>query len=53
MFETSTVPAIQLLYGDEETYYQQDGAHPHYNQDARAYLDDKFSRPVDRPKEKC
>jgi len=31
-----------LLYGDEDMWYQRDGAPPHYHRDVRAYLDNTF-----------
>ena len=31
MLQTSILPAIQELYGDESFYLQQDGAPPHYH----------------------
>ena len=40
MLQTSIVPAIQELYGDESFYLQQDGAPPHYHRDVRMYLDE-------------
>ena len=39
MLETSILPAIRELYGDE-SFYQQDGAPAHYNRDVRMYLDE-------------
>uniref|UniRef100_A0A2C9L5J0 Tc1-like transposase DDE domain-containing protein n=1 Tax=Biomphalaria glabrata TaxID=6526 RepID=A0A2C9L5J0_BIOGL len=35
----SIFPAIRALYGNDEFYFQQDGAPPHYHRDVRAYLD--------------
>lgn len=42
MIQTSVLPAIRALYGNEEFYFQQDGAPPHYHRDVRAYLDDNL-----------
>ncbi|KAJ4425934.1 hypothetical protein ANN_27560 [Periplaneta americana] len=42
MLCTSVLPAIRTLYGNEEFYFQQDGAPPHYHRDVRAYLDDNL-----------
>ncbi|KAI8780259.1 hypothetical protein BgiBS90_019453 [Biomphalaria glabrata] len=39
MFADSIFPAIRALYGNDEFYFQQDGAPPHYHRDVRAYLD--------------
>jgi hypothetical protein len=38
MLQESTVTVRQMC-GDEDTWYQQDGAPPHYHRDVRAYLD--------------
>ena len=32
------MPRIREQFGDEEFYFQQDGAPPHYHRDMRAYL---------------
>ena len=32
------MPRIREQFGDEEFYFQQDGAPPHYHRDVRAYL---------------
>ncbi|KAI8778364.1 Protein of unknown function DUF4817 [Biomphalaria glabrata] len=32
-------PAIRALYSNDDFYFQQDGAPPHYHRDVRAYLD--------------
>jgi len=40
MLQTSILPAIRELYGDESFYLQQDGAPPHYHQDGRMHLDE-------------
>jgi hypothetical protein len=42
MLQESIVPAVRQLYGDEDMWYQQDWAPPHYHRDVRAYLDDTF-----------
>ena len=42
MLRTSVLPAIRTLYGNEEFYFQQDGAPSHYHRDVRAYLDHKL-----------
>jgi hypothetical protein len=42
MPQESIVPAVRQLYGDEDMWYQQDGAPPHYHRDVRAYLDNTF-----------
>ena len=42
MLLTSVLPAIRILYGYEEFYFQLDCAPPHYHRDARAYLDDNL-----------
>lgn len=42
MLRTSVFPAIRTLYGNEEYYFQQDGAPSHYHRDVRAYLDDNL-----------
>ena len=34
--------AIRTFYGNEEFYFQQDGAQPRYHQDVHAYLDDNL-----------
>jgi hypothetical protein len=48
MLEVSIVPTIHQLHEDE-IYYQQDGAPPHYHHDVRAYLDYNFpDRWIDR-----
>ena len=39
MLADSIFPAIRALYGNDEFYFQQDGAPPHYHRDVRAYLD--------------
>ncbi|KAJ4427398.1 hypothetical protein ANN_25019 [Periplaneta americana] len=40
MLQTTIVPAIRELYGDERFYLQQDGALAHYHRDIRMYLDE-------------
>jgi hypothetical protein len=40
MLQTSILPAIRELYGDESFYLQQDGVPPHYHRDVRMYLDE-------------
>lgn len=44
MLRDEIVPAIQALTNNqmEETYYQQDGAAPHYSRSVRRYLDEIF-----------
>ena len=42
MIRTYGLAAIRALYGNEEFYFQQDGAPPHYHRDVRAYLDDNL-----------
>ena len=39
MLQTSILPAIRELYGDE-SFYLQDGAPPHYDRHVRMYLDE-------------
>jgi hypothetical protein len=39
MLADSIFPAIRALYGNDNFYFQQDGAPPHYHRDVRAYLD--------------
>ncbi|UYV66924.1 hypothetical protein LAZ67_4003355 [Cordylochernes scorpioides] len=43
MLADSIFPAIRALYGNDDFYFQLDGAPPHYHRDARAYLDKKLS----------
>ena len=38
MLRTSVLPTIRTHYGNEEFYFQQDGAPPHYHRDVHAYL---------------
>ena len=40
MLQTSILPAIRELCGDETFYLQQDGAPPYYHLDVRMYLDE-------------
>ncbi|PSN58165.1 hypothetical protein C0J52_00997 [Blattella germanica] len=43
MLRTSILPGVRALYGaDEEVFYQQDGAPPHYHLAVRAFLDDNL-----------
>ncbi|PSN49423.1 hypothetical protein C0J52_06611 [Blattella germanica] len=43
MLRTSILPGICALYGaDEEVFYQQDGAPPHYHLAVRSFLDDNL-----------
>ncbi|KAI8779674.1 hypothetical protein BgiBS90_018868 [Biomphalaria glabrata] len=39
MLAGSIFIAIRASYGNDEFYFQQDGAPPHYHRDVRAYLD--------------
>jgi len=41
ILQESIVPTVRQLYGDD-TWYQQEGAPPHYHRDVRAYLDNTF-----------
>ena len=43
MFQTSILPAIRELYGDESFYLHQDGAAPYYHRDVRMYLDETLT----------
>nr|CAI5870216.1 unnamed protein product [Callosobruchus analis] len=43
MLADSIFPAIRALYGNDDFYFQQDGAPPHYHRDVRAYLDQNLS----------
>nr|CAI5854621.1 unnamed protein product [Callosobruchus analis] len=43
MLADSIFPAIRALYGNDDFYFQQDGAPPHYHRDIRAYLDQNLS----------
>lgn len=36
----SVMPRIREVFGDEEFYFQQDGAPPHYHRDVTSYLDE-------------
>jgi hypothetical protein len=38
MLRTSILLAIHALYENEQFYFQQDGAPPHYHRDVRTYL---------------
>ena len=38
--QTSILPAIQELHGDERFYFQQDSAQPHYHNSVREYLNE-------------
>ncbi|PSN33647.1 hypothetical protein C0J52_18264 [Blattella germanica] len=43
MLRTSILPGVHALYGaDEEVFYQQDGAPPHYHLAVRTFLDDNL-----------
>lgn len=43
MLRTSILPGVRALYGaDDEVFYQQDGAPPHYHLAVRAFLDDNL-----------
>ncbi|UYV67825.1 hypothetical protein LAZ67_5002150 [Cordylochernes scorpioides] len=43
MLADSIFPAIRALYGNDDFYFQLDGAPPHYHRDVRAYLDQNLS----------
>ncbi|CAK1592284.1 unnamed protein product [Parnassius mnemosyne] len=43
MLADSIFPAIRALYGNDDFYFQQDGAPPHYHRDVGAYLDQNLS----------
>ncbi|UYV78545.1 hypothetical protein LAZ67_16001960 [Cordylochernes scorpioides] len=43
MLADSIFPAIPALYGNDDFYFQLDGAPPHYHRDVRAYLDKNLS----------
>ncbi|UYV73871.1 hypothetical protein LAZ67_11001217 [Cordylochernes scorpioides] len=43
MLADSIFPAIRALYGNDDFYFQLDGAPPHYHRDVRAYLDKNLS----------
>ncbi|GFS52141.1 DUF4817 domain-containing protein [Nephila pilipes] len=43
MLADSIFPAIRALYDNDDFYFQQDGAPPHYHRDVRAYLDQNLS----------
>ena len=38
------MPRIREQFGDEEFYFQQDGAPSHYHRDVRAYLDENLPK---------
>ncbi|XP_016075224.1 PREDICTED: uncharacterized protein LOC107542427 [Miniopterus natalensis] len=40
LLRQSVMPSIREVFEDEEFYFQQDGAPPHYHHDVRSYLDD-------------
>ena len=42
MLRTTILPAINVLYNNDEYFLQQDGAPAHYHRDVRAYLDDRL-----------
>ena len=42
LLQESIMPCIQEVFGDEEVYFQQDGAPTHYHCDARTYLDENL-----------
>jgi len=42
MLRSSILPAIRALYENNEVFYQQDGAPPHYHRDVRAFLDENL-----------
>ncbi|UYV62279.1 hypothetical protein LAZ67_1008428 [Cordylochernes scorpioides] len=43
MLADSIFPAIRALYGNDNFYFQLDGAPPYYHRDVRAYLDQNLS----------
>jgi hypothetical protein len=42
VLHTSILPAIHTLFGNDQFYFQQDGAPPHFHQDVRAFLDENL-----------
>lgn len=40
LLRQSVMPRIREAFGDEEFYFQQDGAPPHYHRDVTSYLDE-------------
>ncbi|KAI8784581.1 hypothetical protein BgiBS90_014108 [Biomphalaria glabrata] len=38
MLADAILPAVRALLGNDEFYFQQDGAPPHYHRDVHAYL---------------
>ena len=42
LLQESVGPRVEEIFGDEEIYFQQDGAPPHYHRDVRAYLEATF-----------
>jgi len=42
MLRTSILPAIRTHFGNDEFYFQQDGAPPHFHRDVTAYLNENL-----------